>query len=208
MRALQSRPYVVKTIHLAKQRTLAKLFHRSAGTGTGNAAIADTRQAAAVVIFLPVSIVPGSIGEISANCTREIMVWPMKTTSPGCALTPSRILLECVLAFAEIFHSTLLLQVTYKGIPYRYIGKCPQRFCEYLHESRRQAPCYGKLAALEQRPAKIIPACALFFMPAAAPSCAARGSEDISGCPLRPSRTSTSFPAPTARPPAAWCRHS
>ena len=82
MRTLQSRPYVVKTIHLAKQRTLAKKFHRSAGAGAGNAAVAAARQAAAVVIFPPVSIVPGSIGGISANSTSKAMVWSMKTTSP------------------------------------------------------------------------------------------------------------------------------
>jgi len=91
MRTLQSRPYVVKTIRLAKRRTLAKKFHRSAGTEAGNAAVAAACQAAAGVIFLPVSIVPGSIGGISAHCTSKARVLPMKITSPGCALTPSRI---------------------------------------------------------------------------------------------------------------------
>ena len=56
---------------------------------------------------------------------------------------------------------------------------------------------------------KITPAGALFIiMSADTPSFAERGSEDISGCLLRPSRTSTSFPVPTARSRAAWCRHS
>ena len=39
----------------------------------------------------PVSIVPGSIDGISANCTSNAMLLPMKITSPGCALTPSKI---------------------------------------------------------------------------------------------------------------------
>ena len=51
MRTLQSRPYKVKTMHLAKRRTLDKKFHRSTGAGAVNAAIAASRQAAAVVIF-------------------------------------------------------------------------------------------------------------------------------------------------------------
>ena len=61
MRTLKSGPYVVKTIRLDKRRTLAKNFHRSAGTGTDNAAVAAARHAAAIAIFLPLSIVPGSI---------------------------------------------------------------------------------------------------------------------------------------------------
>jgi hypothetical protein len=71
MRTLQSRPYVVKTIELAKRRTLVKKFHRSPGTGAGNATVAAARQSAAVVIFLPVSIVPGSIGGISAHSSSK-----------------------------------------------------------------------------------------------------------------------------------------
>jgi hypothetical protein len=46
----------VNTIHLTTRRTLAKKFHRAAGAGAGNAAIAAA--------CLPVSIVPGSICEI------------------------------------------------------------------------------------------------------------------------------------------------
>jgi hypothetical protein len=61
-----------------QRRTLARKFHRSAGAGTANAAVAAARQTVAVVIFPPVSIVPGSMGGISSNCTREIMVWPTK----------------------------------------------------------------------------------------------------------------------------------
>ena len=62
MRTLQSRPDVVKTIHLAKRRTLV---------------VTDECETATAVIFRPAAIVPGSTG---ANCTREMIVWPTKTT--------------------------------------------------------------------------------------------------------------------------------
>jgi hypothetical protein len=43
-----------------------KSFTRSAGTGAGNAAVSASRQAAIVVIFPQISIVPGWIGGMSA----------------------------------------------------------------------------------------------------------------------------------------------
>ena len=64
MRTLQSRPYGVKTIHMAKLCNLARKFHLSIGAGAGNASVADARLVATVVIFPPVHIVPDSIGPI------------------------------------------------------------------------------------------------------------------------------------------------
>ena len=94
MRTLQSRPYVVKTIHLARRRTLAKKIHRSAGAGTGNAAdtgvtlyLAAARQTAAVVIFRPISIVPAWTDGILANFTIKKWVLPMKNNSSRLCLS-------------------------------------------------------------------------------------------------------------------------
>ena len=60
---------------------------------------------------------------------------------------------------------------------------------------------------LTQWQARIIPAGALFFIPADTPACGSQGSEDIACWPSQSSHTATSFPASTARPRAAWCRH-
>ena len=78
MRTLMSRLYVVKTMHPATPRTPAKKIRPSASTPADNATLAAARHAAAMVISLPVSIVPGSIGGISANSTNKALVLPMK----------------------------------------------------------------------------------------------------------------------------------